>query len=1316
MALPRCLFGPVDVGFQAAYLTSLRDEGSVRTFGHPAADGTSSFEESWSDVASRFPESWTPDFVAVWLPYAAVPRFVWESPVPVVGLAADWSLNWHAYRHVLPLCDLVLTDAPGCAALAKTGLRTPVAPAVLYGLGREWLDEPVGDGPRDIDVAFVGNLNPAVQGDRLSGIASLADLHPRFQVTVATGVFGPEYRKLMRRTKVAFNRSARGECNQRALEAAAAGAVLFQEAGNAETFSLLTPGRECVEYASPADLREKLSFYLTHDAERESIATAARAKVPSFAWPALWEQAVERHVVPLVAGWKGRERIPPSLPAKVWARIGHAGPGDPTLDRDLAAAGDLRSLGILAPGAAGIPLLSRASAAEPGDPTLALALAEVLAAARDGGAAAGHARRGLAVLAAADPASTPAWLDRPPTGPGFSRLRAEWERAGAVHAGDIAGETAAKRSILRWRLNAVLANLTGDLAEFHEAALARPDLPETRAALGCALARAGRPVDAVDHLQAALAINPFDNLAARALYQTLSDLGADAAMRSLAKSRRALHATAPGVVPWDVWFDGPPPTGAELASIVVPCHGQLEYTKLCVAGVLAHTRKPYELVLVDDASPDDTPQYLASLADAEGPERVVIVTNAENRGFAASVNRGLAEARGEFVVLLNNDAVVTPGWLDGLAGLAAADWPKVGLVGPVSNGAPPPQHVEAGYGEDLAGLDDFARRHRDQYRGRSIAFPRATGFCLLVRRAVLDRVGVLDEGFGVGFFEDDDLCVRTRRAGYEIRIARDVYVHHFGNRTFQAKGLDTTELLAENFQKFKAKWGDAEAAPYRTPTAPPDADFAAPILVEVPRVVLPGDKVRVSLTMIVRDEEHNLGACLEGFMPLVDEVIVVDTGSKDRTRDIARHFGAKVFEFPWVDDFSAARNEALRHATGDYAFWADADDRIDRVNADKLKALFASLSVQDPSAWVVKCRCPGGKPGVPSTVVDHVRVFPLRPDVRWKYRVHEQILPGVRAVGIPVKWSDAAVEHVGYVDPAVRKRKLGRDTKLLEKELADHPADPFALFNLGSVYHEVGDVKKAEPLLVDSLRRSHPSDSIVRKLYALIAQCRWRDQRHADALGAIAEGRVHYPDDAELLFLEGTFKEAGGDPAGAESALRRLVDGTEGAHFASVDGTLRAVRGRARLGWLMHRRGDAAGAAAEWRAAVAADPHHVPAWEGLGEVALAASAWADVERAAAACDPADPAAAAVLRARSLAAQGNVAAAKDLLELAVAADPEAVRPRVALSHLLLKTGAEPDVAEAALRDVLRLDPANAEAKHNLGVLLRTRAETGAGGGA
>src|SRR5438132_14215088 len=101
--------------------------------------------------------------------------------------------------------------------------------------------------------------------------------------------------------------------------------------------------------------------------------------------------------------------------------------------------------------------------------------------------------------------------------------------------------------------------------------------------------------------------------------------------------------------------------------------------------------------------------------------------------------------------------------------------------------------------------------------------------------------------------------------------------------------------------------------------------------------------------MIVKNEEANLAECLSPVRSLVDEIVVVDTGSTDRTREVAAAWGARIFEFPWCDDFSAARNECLRHARGDWVLSLDADDRVDDANAKKLEGLFAGLA--GPAAY-----------------------------------------------------------------------------------------------------------------------------------------------------------------------------------------------------------------------------------------------------------------------------------------------------------------------------------------------------------------------------
>ncbi len=111
----------------------------------------------------------------------------------------------------------------------------------------------------------------------------------------------------------------------------------------------------------------------------------------------------------------------------------------------------------------------------------------------------------------------------------------------------------------------------------------------------------------------------------------------------------------------------------------------------------------------------------------------------------------------------------------------------------------------------------------------------------------------------------------------------------------------------------------------------------------------------ISLSLIVKNEERALPICLGSAADLVHEIILIDTGSTDRTKEVAASFGARVFDFAWRDDFAAARNESLRHATGDWIFWVDADDRLDEENRQKLRNLFAGLKDEN-AAYVMKSR------------------------------------------------------------------------------------------------------------------------------------------------------------------------------------------------------------------------------------------------------------------------------------------------------------------------------------------------------------------------
>ncbi|MCI0460908.1 MAG: glycosyltransferase, partial [Gemmataceae bacterium] len=465
-----------------------------------------------------------------------------------------------------------------------------------------------------------------------------------------------------------------------------------------------------------------------------------------------------------------------------------------------------------------------------------------------------------------------------------------------------------------------------------------------------------------------------------------------------------------------------------------------------------------------------------------------------------------------------------------------------------------------------------------------------------------------------------------------------------------------------------------------------------------------------SLCLIVKNEEANLPACLESAADLVEEMIVVDTGSGDATKEVATRFGARVYDFPWVDSFAAARNESLRHATGDWIFWLDADDRLDATNRQRLRAVLDQLG-DDNVAYVMKCLClpePGREAG---TVVDHVRLFRKHPDLRWQYRVHEQILPAVRQRGGQVRWTDVVLHHTGYQDPALRQRKLQRDLRLLQLDHAEHPDDPFILFNLGQIYQELGQPAEAITFLHRSLERSHPADSIVRKLYALLAQCHQQLGRHAAALAVCQSGRGHYPEDGELLFLEALLRRRLGDRAGAKSCLERLVQLAPGEHFASVDAGLHGYKARHNLAILCCEQGQVREAEEHWQRVLAEQPSFVPAWLGLADLCLGQARWNELDALAEQLESAQGRVveAVVVRARGCLARREFATARQQLVDLIPQAPEAVWPRVILSHVLLQEGRDWRAAEQALRDVLALDPDNAEARHNLTVLLRQQAQ-------
>jgi GT2 family glycosyltransferase/glycosyltransferase involved in cell wall biosynthesis len=241
------------------------------------------------------------------------------------------------------------------------------------------------------------------------------------------------------------------------------------------------------------------------------------------------------------------------------------------------------------------------------------------------------------------------------------------------------------------------------------------------------------------------------------------------------------------------------------ASIIIVTYNNLALTKLCLESVLRNTEYPnYEVVVVDNKSKDETPAYLRQLATQH--EHVTIVLNDENHGFAKANNQGIARATGEYLVLLNNDTITPPGWLSRL--LHHLRDPQVGLLGPLTNFVGNEAKIEVDY-QTWAEMEFFARARTWAQQDEIAEIHMLAMFCVALRREVYERVGPLDEQFGVGMFEDDDYSVRVRRQGLRVVCAADAFVHHFGQAAF-GKLIESGEynhIFDENRRHYEAKWG-----------------------------------------------------------------------------------------------------------------------------------------------------------------------------------------------------------------------------------------------------------------------------------------------------------------------------------------------------------------------------------------------------------------------------------------------------------------------------------------------------------------------------
>ncbi|MBI4351915.1 MAG: glycosyltransferase family 2 protein [Elusimicrobia bacterium] len=235
-------------------------------------------------------------------------------------------------------------------------------------------------------------------------------------------------------------------------------------------------------------------------------------------------------------------------------------------------------------------------------------------------------------------------------------------------------------------------------------------------------------------------------------------------------------------------------------SVVIPVYNALPDLKVCLASLLRTAGGLYQLVLVDNGSGPETRRFLSGLKGA------VRIRNRTNLGFSNAVNAGLRAASGDYIAVVNSDVAFYQGGLQGLAACLDAD-PSAGACGPLTNRTVGVQRVtlDPKLERNRKSLGTFAQALALKFGGEYFEVHRLVGFCFMLRRSAFESVGLLDERFGTGCFEDFDYCLRLRQAGWKLKAAKDVFVWHRQHASFGGHDHFHT-WAARNREVFVDKW------------------------------------------------------------------------------------------------------------------------------------------------------------------------------------------------------------------------------------------------------------------------------------------------------------------------------------------------------------------------------------------------------------------------------------------------------------------------------------------------------------------------------
>jgi tetratricopeptide (TPR) repeat protein len=451
--------------------------------------------------------------------------------------------------------------------------------------------------------------------------------------------------------------------------------------------------------------------------------------------------------------------------------------------------------------------------------------------------------------------------------------------------------------------------------------------------------------------------------------------------------------------------------------------------------------------------------------------------------------------------------------------------------------------------------------------------------------------------------------------------------------------------------------------------------------------------------MIVRNEERNLAECLSPVAELFDEIIIVDTGSQDATVEIARRFTPHVHSFEWCDDFAAARNESLKHATGEWIFWLDADDRLDEANAARLEELLGQLDNQ-PRAYLLDTHCAAVESWEEVRLITHPRLFRRDAQLAWKGRVHEQISPCPSKLGYELLWSDVQILHVGYADASLQHRKLHRDVRLLRMDYAIDPTCPSTLLHLGMAYARLANYPEARKYLHALLEQQQSPHEYMRRVYSSLVELGMREGDMSGAIKTAGRGLARFPDDQHLLYLlSETLYEVDQFDAAREALMRIILGPDQPQYHGGTPRDLKRKLAPRSLADIFRLQGNHPAAESTLRGLVEQFPHDAVCWHALGRLYIDMKDRENLQEVIERlkdCPQGDVFGALLGGAWHL-LRNELEPAGILIEDLIVKVPKMPLPRLMRAELLTRCNATIIARKQAYGDLLRLQPGNVYAR-------------------